>query len=168
MSPGYFAWPTGLFFWICLPFQLLPTSPWSQTSVRLRGLSQPCRGSLVFLWIMSDIRSPLGLFRPSCIQNFFFLIWLYLRIIWKKKSNLNILLGHQSSGLDGLMMDENLFSLVIRMWLGAEDRWVEKLVMCMFVPQNPVSSGRCRIRATPREEGRHTVAEGPEKLPWKM
>lgn len=65
----------------------------------------------------------MGIFRPACIQNFFFFkieqcISESPAKKKKKESNLNILLGHQSSGLDRAGTDESLLSLVVKMWPG--------------------------------------------------
>ena len=103
---------------------------------------------------MNDIRSLLGLFRPACIQKHFFKdISVELRIIYKKKSKLNILPSHQSRGLDGPMVDETIVFGGQDM-ARAEIRSVGKIATCMFMLQSPVSSGEWRMRATLSKKGK--------------
>ena len=135
-------------------FQPLPTSSWSQTNIRPRGLSQPCRGTLVFLWVISDIRSLLGLCRPACIQKHF-LKKIY-QYNWesqaKKIKNKHIAFAGspvQRSGWTNGEWEPVQFGG--QEMARAERRGVEQMTTCMFMLQSPVSSGRGR-KGPPRRE----------------
>ena len=133
LSPVYFSRPTGLFLWLHLPSA---TYPWSQTTKRPRGLSQPYQETFGFPLSHEWHQKSLGLSHTSKHPETFFFTRYISRIEnhIKRISKLNILLIYQSSGLDGSTMDENLFSLMVRIWLEQRGdrlkRWSHTCLCC--------------------------------------